>query len=74
MTDSPIVSRSPIWVRQDRPKPPVDQRDYSIYERDPRRPRVWWSSYYHAWVVTLGLDVYFYDSWLEAMEAACRAV
>ncbi len=65
---------SPIWVRQDRPKPPVDQRDYFAYARSTRRPRVWWSSYYLAWVVTDGRGVYFYDSWPEAIEAAIRAV
>lgn len=43
-------------------------------ERPTRRPRVWRSSNRHSWAVTLGRDVYFYDSWPEAIEAACRAV
>ena len=65
---------SPTWVRQNRPKPPVDHRDYFTYARDYRRPRVWWASYYHSWVVTESRGFYLYDSWPEAIEAACRAV
>ena len=65
---------SPIWVRQDRPKPPVDHNDYFFYARYYRRPRVWWSSNLRSWVVTDRWRFRFYDSWPEAIEAAIRAV
>lgn len=68
------MTDAPIWVRQNRPKPPVDHYDYFFYALAYRRTRVWWSSNFRSWAVTIGRDVYFYDSWPEAIKAACRAV